>query len=108
MVIGLPHTYAEAVDRLLGELTPEHKEMLCDFPEDELARQHLGLAMRVRNEYGLRQGNGELLRSCAEEAGRASGGLVVELDADAASLLIVRGARERLRAERHERTGTRP
>jgi hypothetical protein len=100
MITNPPRTYAQAVDRLIAGLTAESREALCDFPEEELARQHSGLAMRLRQDYGLREGNAELLRSCAEEAGQPAEGQIAIFDADGAAHLIVRGAWEKLRAER--------
>jgi hypothetical protein len=99
MIMRLPRTYAEAVDRLIAGLTPDGREALLDFSEEELARQHSGLAMRLREDYGLREGNSELLRSCAEQAGQLAEGQIGIFDADAAAHLIVRGAREKLRSE---------
>ncbi len=95
MIENAPRTYDEAVHRLLAGLTPEERDALRDFPAEEIARQHSGLAMRLRRDYRLRQGNPELLRSCAEQAGQPA----TEMDADEAASLIVRGAWEKLRAE---------
>ncbi len=99
MITSPPRTYSEAVDRLIAGLSPESREALRDFSEEELDRQHSGLAMRLRNDYGLREGNPELLRSCADQAGYRDKGGAAMFDADAAAHLIVRGAWEKLRAE---------
>jgi hypothetical protein len=93
-----PGTYAKAVDQLIAGLTRQGRQTLLEIPEEELARHHSGLAMRVRNDYGLRAGNPELLRSCADQASHLAGDPVIKFDADDAAALIVRGAWERLRA----------
>jgi len=60
-----PRTVEEAVNRLIQEMSEEDRETLKNTPEKDLIMYHFSLGMWVRNEFGLWQGNEELLKSCA-------------------------------------------
>lgn len=75
----------EAVPRLLEILGPEPKKELRELKADDLILCHFGLAMYVRNEFGLWNDNKELMLS--------SGYL---FDADGCSNEIVKRAWEKL------------
>jgi hypothetical protein len=59
-----PSTLTEAVDRLMSTLTPDELNAIRHTPEEELISLHFSLGMRIRNTFGLWQGNDDLLHSC--------------------------------------------
>ena len=61
-----PKTVAEAVDRLLNELIEANIEKIRHMKKEELIDLHFGLGMWIRNNFGLLQGNKELLEDCAK------------------------------------------
>ena len=63
-----PRTVEEAVDRLLSLMSEEDKQSLKNTPEKDLIMFHFGLGEHIRNEFGLWQGNTELLKSCEKES----------------------------------------
>ena len=63
-----PRTVEEAVDRLLSLMSEEDKQSLKNTPKKDLIRFHFGLGQYIRNEFGLWQGNTELLKSCEKES----------------------------------------
>lgn len=63
-----PRTVEEAVDRLLSLMSEEDKQSLKNTPEKDLIMFHFGLGAYIRNEFGLWQGNTELLKSCEKES----------------------------------------
>ncbi len=74
-----PKTVDQAVDRLLRDLTRQEMELLCS---GKSAVEWYSFGQSVRNNFGLCQGNQELLRSCGVEN---------ELvPADAASSVIIK------------------
>jgi hypothetical protein len=87
---GWPRTVPEAVERLLASRTEGDLDTLRRTPEADLAGLHFGLALYVRNEFGLWQGNRELLDAALRDAGGLG-------DADAASTAIVHALWTRLR-----------
>jgi hypothetical protein len=60
----LPRTVQEAVEYLLQMLSPAEKEVIAEKPEAELIDLHCGLGTRIRNEFGLWQGNEALRLDC--------------------------------------------
>lgn len=62
-----PRTVAEAVNRLIQEMSEEDRETLKNTPEKDLIMYHFSLGMWIRNEFGLWQGNDELLKSCRKK-----------------------------------------
>jgi hypothetical protein len=61
---GWPKTLQEAVKICLLTLTSQEKEAVKNTPKKDLIRFHVDLAMRIRNEFGMWEGNDELIRSC--------------------------------------------
>ncbi len=84
-----PKTVDEAVERLMAEISEEDKKTLMNTPERELIQYHFGLGMYIRNEFGLWQGNTDLLESCC------GGGYYQE--PDEASSVIIKALWERLK-----------
>ena len=80
-----PKTLQEAVKVSILTMSGKDKEALKNTAEDDLVLFHYSWALNMRNEFGLWDGNDELLRSC-----RASG-------ADGASMAAIREARKALR-----------
>ena len=62
-----PKTVEEAVNRMIQEMSEEDRTRLKNTPEKDLIMYHFSLGMWVRNEFGLWQGNDELLKSCAKK-----------------------------------------
>jgi hypothetical protein len=62
-----PRTVEESVDRLLSLMSEEDKQSLKNTSEKDLIMFHFGLGAYIRNEFGLWQGNTELLKSCKKE-----------------------------------------
>jgi hypothetical protein len=48
-------------------MTTQEKEILKIFPEEECTMYRFGWAVNMRNEFGMREKNDELIRSCEEE-----------------------------------------
>ena len=63
-----PRTVEEAVDRLLSSMSEKDKLSFKNTPEKDLIMFHFGLGAYIRNEFGLWQGNTELLKSCEKES----------------------------------------
>lgn len=83
-----PKSVDEAVERLMAELSDEDKKILKDTPEMELVKYHFGIGMYIRNEFGLWQGNKDLLESCC--------GSGYCQDPDEASFVIIKALWKRL------------
>jgi hypothetical protein len=58
-----PRTLAEAVDKLMATMSDQDRLALKATPRDELIRNHLGLEVYIRNEFGLWHEESELLHS---------------------------------------------
>jgi len=61
-----PKTLEEAVKIHLLTMTAEEKEMVRNTPEDDLIILHFSWGLNIRNEFGLWEGNDELIKSCGE------------------------------------------
>lgn len=59
-----PKTVDEAVKICFLTLTPREKEGMKNTPEENLIMSHFGWAVNLRNEFGLWEGNEELIHSC--------------------------------------------
>jgi hypothetical protein len=96
----LPRTVQEAVECLLQTLGPAEKEAIVEKPEAELIDLHFGLGTRIRNEFGLWQGNHALRLDCQrirfKDMANISDGLLV-IHLDDASMVIIRALWSRLR-----------
>ena len=79
-----PRTLEEAVRISILIMTDKEKEMLRTTAEEDLVLFHYNWAMNMRNEFGLWDGNKELLESCGAS------------DADGASMAIIKAVWEAL------------
>lgn len=55
---------AQAVELLIGKLSPEDRETVKNTPFDKLVRFHHGWGTGIRNAFGLWGGNAALLADC--------------------------------------------
>jgi hypothetical protein len=96
-----PTTVEEAVDRLLERMPKADKEELRAMPEEELILLHFGMAMSVRNRFGLWAGNEALLADCAATNARKNGMELswVWIDPDDASMVIIEALWRRLQEQ---------
>jgi hypothetical protein len=84
-----PKTVAEAVERILAELSDEQREAFRLMQEQELPRLHFSLGLHIRNQFGLWAGNLELSQDCAA---RGKSGLLAPYHPDSASTVIIQAA----------------
>ena len=82
-----PLTFDEAVKRVIATLTEADKVEILKFPKKDLVLLHMSMGMKIRNDFGLHQGNDALMRACGT------------MDADAVSTDIVEAVWKRLKAE---------
>ncbi len=47
-------------------MTDEEKETVRNTPEEDLIKLHFSWGLNIRNEFGLWEGNNELIESCGE------------------------------------------
>lgn len=87
-----PRTLAEAVDRLLTELTAEELDDLAAHGEEDLIDYHFTLSARIRHAFGLFEPGSPLLADCERQT--ANGGW---LHPDDASMAILCALWARLR-----------
>ena len=72
-----PKTLTEAVKICLLTMTPKEKEIIKNTSIDNLINFHFSWAMQMRNEFGMWEGNRELVESCgASEPDGASMAIV--------------------------------
>lgn len=83
---AFPSSIAEAIARLEGEVATERLDLIVGCDDYNSIEDHLGLAMYIRNEYGLWAGNAPLLAECGVA------------HPDSASHVILRALWEHLRA----------
>ncbi len=74
-----------------------------DTPEEVLNIHHFGLGSRIRNEFGLWQGNDQLLASCFPDATDPYMLVIIKHDPDGASRVIVGALWERLQSPEQAR-----
>ncbi len=79
-----PDTVEQAVLRLMEAMDDEDKQMVRDTKKEKLILFHHGLGTGIRNEFGLRRGNTNLLADCHAR------------DPDDASMVIIEAFWERL------------
>lgn len=65
-----PSTVDEAVDLLIEELSFGDRTIIANMRESELANLDVAFGMRIKVEFGLGNGNNDLLQSCRCESGR--------------------------------------
>lgn len=73
-----PSTVAQAVALLLTQLKPEDKEEVRKMKKDDLIQLHFGLGMYIRNNFGLWQGNQDLLNDCGNVHEDDASGVIIE------------------------------
>jgi hypothetical protein len=66
---GLPQSVAEAVSRLMTEMSLKDRTTLANMTAGELAKLNFSLGAFIRNEFGIWSGNDNLLASCREVSG---------------------------------------
>ena len=59
-----PKTLSEAVHICLAKMNQTQKEAMMQTREENLITFHFGWAVDLRNEFGMWQGNDELIASC--------------------------------------------
>lgn len=116
----LPRSVEEAVARIKSDwLSADDRERLLRSPPGVALQLHLGLGMRVRNQFGLWRGNDALLASCGRAHPDDCSGVILEalwrsIRADADPKLVrrldahfefVRSIRVRYRGFRDLKTG---
>jgi hypothetical protein len=72
-----PRTLEEAIKICLLTMTTSEKKALKNTPSGNLIMAHFGWAVNLRNEFGMWQGNRELIESCGAT------------DPDGASMVVV-------------------
>ena len=65
-----PSTVDEAVDLLIEELSFGDRTVIANMRESDLANLDLVFGMRIKVEFGLGNGNKDLLQSCRTESGQ--------------------------------------
>ena len=80
-----PKTIDEAVDLLIEELSFGDRTIIANMKEEDLGDLDSAFGMRIKGEFGLGNGNKDLLISCSSESGQ----LLIETDL-AAALIIKR------------------
>lgn len=94
-----PSTLTEAVDRLMSTMRVEDLATLRDTPEGNLIQYHFSLGVHIRNEFGLWQGNDELLRSCCAEIDDPWLREIATNNPDKASGVIIEALWQRLQSQ---------
>jgi hypothetical protein len=97
----LPRTVQEAVERLRLSLSLAEQEAIAAKREAGLIDLHFGLGARIRNEFGLWQGNPALLLDCQrlklKDMANIPDSGVALLHPDEAAMVIIRALWTRLR-----------
>lgn len=86
----VPSTIADAVNRLLSDLTIDDKHRIKNSSEDDLINFHFDLGLSIRNDFGLWEKESKLLENCKELSGDPF------LHVDDASGIILKALWERL------------
>jgi hypothetical protein len=84
-----PQTVAEAIDRLLGNMSTADREEFAGLSEDDLIQMHFGMGMGIRNQFGLWEGNNALLGDCAAAKGLSGDFSWLSIDPNDASTIIL-------------------
>jgi len=88
-----PATVDEAVDRLIARLSLKDKATIARMRESDLVGLNMILGFLIGEEFGLWEGNKQLMRSCCSEAGKP------ELDAGEAGAIIIKKMWKKLKKE---------
>jgi len=89
--VGQPKTVDEAVDRLISELTLKDKTKVAKMGREDLSALPLTMGQYIREQFGLREGNEELMQSCRSISGEN------DIHEETASAIIINALWERLR-----------
>jgi len=89
-VLQLPETVEDAVSRLIDELPLKDKTRMAQMTQTDLNYLHPSLGIYIKNNYKIVGGNEKLMASCRHAAGD------MDLDADAAALVIIKKLWENL------------
>ncbi len=87
----LPETVEQAVSCLIDELPLKDKTRMAQMTQTDLNYLHPSLGIYIKNNYKILNGNEKLTASCRHMAGD------MDLDADAAALVIIKKLWEYLR-----------
>ena len=79
-----PSTVDEAVDRLIARLSLKDKATIARMRESDLVALNMIMDFLIGEEFGLWEGNKQLMRSCCSETGKP------ELDAGEAGAIIIK------------------
>lgn len=96
---GWPTTVEEAAREVLSWLSAEDRARLATKDRGQLIDEHFGLALAIRNQFGLWRGNQELLEDCWRHDTNKMHSRFRAL-ADEASSVIVERVWELARAEK--------
>ena len=87
---ALPRTVQEAAVTLVERLDTESRRRFAQMPETELITLHHGIGRRIRNEFGLWEGNEELLKATGKtHADDASSVIIIEAWRLAKSVTVI-------------------
>ncbi|UCF93752.1 MAG: hypothetical protein JSW39_06225, partial [Desulfobacterales bacterium] len=86
-----PQTVAEAIKRLISELTLKDKAIIANMTEMELTTLRPSLGEYVKNKFGLGSGNEALMASCRTVSSAE------RMAEDAASMIVIRELWKHLR-----------
>jgi hypothetical protein len=78
-----PQSVAEAVERLVSNLSLKDKATVASMSRNELPGLHLNLGRYIMNNFGLRYGNRELMESC-----RSASKEILRHEEDAVTVII--------------------
>jgi hypothetical protein len=88
---GLPQSIAEAVSRLMSEMSLKDRTTMANMTSGELAKLNFSLGAYIRNEFGIWSGNEDLLAACRAASGNPT------LPRKEAATVIIRKLWEELR-----------
>lgn len=74
-----PITVSESIEILIEILSDDQKEKISQMSEGEIASQHLGLGMWIRNNFGLRSKGSFLLKDTGLRNADAASSLILKL-----------------------------
>jgi len=95
---SFPRTVNEAVDRLVSEMSLKDKIELTRMNENQLGLCDQNLGKYIKNNFGLRTGNQDLVKSCRFASGKH------DFQEDKASAVIIKILWEKLRKTHMLRT----
>jgi uncharacterized protein DUF6794 len=94
-----PESVEEAIELLHRLVGAEQGNRLATVPEQDLVFEHLGLALAIRQAFGLWEGNVKLMENCAKAMGYLGKRTADLPHPDDVSMYLLRRLWQRLRAE---------